>query len=300
MKSANFMLDYACNQDCLFCLNEWRGKKSGKLLTLNERKRALERLREEGVEFLTISGGEPLVDKDFPAVAEYASQIGFQVMVQTNGQLLNDKLLMQLHGKVKIFEISLEGMGEVHNSMVQRKFFEKAVEKIRLAQKHGFMVFTNFTITKLNAPFVVDYVRFLEQLGVPVANFTKLYLNGRAKEQRSKLELSESEYEAFLRKISDLQKTTNILLNIQSGFSEELLEKAGISASSCGAGVSEVALNPDGSIKPCPSWPKSYGNILNDSLQEAVQAAAEIRGCSSCSGCLVNDIVQFEEIKIIS
>ncbi|MBI4153940.1 radical SAM protein, partial [Candidatus Woesearchaeota archaeon] len=85
MKSANFMLDYACNQDCLFCLNEWRGKSFGKQLTLEERKKAIDQLIANGIQYLTLSGGEPLLDKDLPAIVDHASEKGLKIMVQTNG-----------------------------------------------------------------------------------------------------------------------------------------------------------------------------------------------------------------------
>jgi MoaA/NifB/PqqE/SkfB family radical SAM enzyme len=275
MKAAIFMINRECNQECRFCLNNWESKKE---LTLFQKKKVLDKLKNNGVEIIVFSGGEPFLSPELKPLVNYANELEFKVIIQTNGTLLNEKVLKSL--KILGLEISLEGLEKEHNILVQRLNFRKVVRNIELAIKLGMNVTTNFTITKLNYKCIEDYVKMLENIGVKVANFTKLYLSGRALENKS-LQLNEKEYENFLEALSKIK--SKVILNVQAGFKEEILKKFRIKDySTCSIGK-EITITPDGSVRLCPAWSNSWANALTSDL-------TFIKDIKPEDGCLVNSL----------
>jgi len=279
MKSAIFMINKNCNQNCKFCLNSWQTSKE---LTLDEKKKVLDRLKESNVEVVAFSGGEPLMSKDLIELVDYAYyKNNFKIVIQTNGTLLNKEFLEQIKGKVFVLEISLEGLEKEHNYLVGRLNFRKVLKNIKLA-KNYLEVFTNFTITKMNKDCLEDYVKFLDKLEIKVANFTKLYLSGNALKNKELIP-SEKDYGNFLEKLSKIK--SNVLLNVQAGFSEEVLKKYKIqNYSRCSIGK-EITITPSGSIRLCPSSPINWGDALTSDLNF-------IKDIKPDNGCLVNNLME--------
>lgn len=275
MKSAIFMIGKECNQRCRFCLNDFGEEKE---LSLGEKKGVIDWLRKSNVETLCISGGEPFLNKDLFKIIEYAE--GMDIIIQTNGTLLDESILRKLKGKATL-EISLEGMEKEHNYLVGKLSFNKIIKNIRLANRLGVTVFTNFTITKINKNCLEDYVKLLESLGVKVASFTRLYLSGMAVTNSKELMPSEEDYGLFLNSISNLQDKTKVVLNVQAGFKESKLREHNIkSYSTCSIGR-EITITPDGKLRLCPSLNKDFGEAVRTDLSQLESIAPE-------DGCMAN------------
>lgn len=277
MKAAIFMVTKECNQECRFCLNKWENKKE---MSFSEKKKALDKLKKNGVEILAISGGEPLMYNRIIDLINYAYYThNFRIIVQTNGTLLNEEMLRKLKGKVMALEVSLEGTEKEHNYLVGKLNFRKVVRNIKLANEIGIKVFTNFTVTKANLGCLTGYLKLLESLDVKVANFTPLYLAGRALENKRLLPSNE-EHEKFIKKLSALQDS-KVLLNVQPGFKKEMLKDIK-NCSPCSIGK-EITIIPTGGIRLCPAFDSEWGNVLTSNLDFVDDIKPE-------DGCLVNSI----------
>ncbi|MEK6817085.1 MAG: radical SAM protein [Nanoarchaeota archaeon] len=275
MKSAIFMIGKGCNQRCRFCLNDFD---DGKELSLEEKKEVIDWLRKNQVETLCISGGEPFLNKDLFNIIEYAE--GMNIIIQTNGTLLNESILRRLKGKAAL-EVSLEGLEKEHNCLVGKLSFNKVVKNIKLANELGVTVFTNLTITKINKDCVEDYVSLLESLEVKAASFTRLYMSGRAIANHKELMPSEEDYGRFLNSIYNIQDRTKVVLNVQAGFKESKLREHKIkNYSTCSIGK-EITINPDGKLRLCPSLNKDFGEAVRTDLSQLETIVPE-------DGCMVN------------
>src|SRR5581483_3779715 len=86
--SVQFDLTYRCNERCIHCYldHDDHGE-----MTTAEIKGVLRQLADAGVFFLTLSGGEVLVRRDFFQIVEYARSLFFNVKVKTNGVLIHDE-----------------------------------------------------------------------------------------------------------------------------------------------------------------------------------------------------------------
>ena len=81
-----------CNFKCVHCYIASHRQDSAPLST-NAIKSILQKLRDVGVFNIYLSGGEPLLRKDFTDIYIYAKRLGFLISVFTNGYLLTDELL---------------------------------------------------------------------------------------------------------------------------------------------------------------------------------------------------------------
>lgn len=88
---AIFEVCLRCNSTCEYCnlpLNQGRYE-----LSREEIRRIFSSLYQDGIRFIFISGGETLLRRDLPEILEDLAEIGFYLMLNTNGSLLTKKLV---------------------------------------------------------------------------------------------------------------------------------------------------------------------------------------------------------------
>lgn len=88
-----------CNLNCLYCFRDVYGTKD-KLkneMELKERLNLIKQAKELGCKTLKITGaGEPLIDKYFFDMVEYANKLGMTTMTFTNGMVIDKKMAEKL------------------------------------------------------------------------------------------------------------------------------------------------------------------------------------------------------------
>ncbi len=89
--SAQIELTYSCNLRCIhcYCLNSQGGNE----LDTAAWKDIIDRIHAAGAMWLTITGGEPLLRKDFLDIYMHAKKKGFLISIFTNGLLLDDAII---------------------------------------------------------------------------------------------------------------------------------------------------------------------------------------------------------------
>src|SRR5277367_1200684 len=80
-------LTYRCNERCVHCYldHEDHGE-----MTTAEIKGVLDQLADAGVFFLTFSGGEVFLRRDFFEIVEYARRLEFNVKIKTNAVMIRE------------------------------------------------------------------------------------------------------------------------------------------------------------------------------------------------------------------
>src|SRR2546425_10546261 len=87
--SALFELTFVCNHACSFCYNCPTGQKE---MSTAEVIDALKKLADFNILYLTLTGGEPLVRRDFFDIARAARGLGFALRIYTNGFLIDEPM----------------------------------------------------------------------------------------------------------------------------------------------------------------------------------------------------------------
>src|SRR5579862_4766051 len=85
--SVQLDLTYRCNERCIHCYldHDDHGE-----MTSAEIKTLLDQMADAGVFFLTLSGGEILMRKDFFEILEYARMLMFCIKLKTNGVMIRE------------------------------------------------------------------------------------------------------------------------------------------------------------------------------------------------------------------
>src|SRR3981081_2528392 len=85
--SVHLDITYRCNERCVHCYldHEDHGE-----MTTAEIKDILNQLSDAGVFFLTLSGGEVLMRRDFFEIVEHARRLLFNVKLKTNGVMIRE------------------------------------------------------------------------------------------------------------------------------------------------------------------------------------------------------------------
>lgn len=109
--SVLFELTARCNMNCVHCYLQ--NVHDTKELSYDKIIEIIDILYEKGIVFLTFTGGEILLRKDFVDIYLYAKKKGFLVELFTNGYLFDDKIIDALAEYPPLLvDISLYGASE--------------------------------------------------------------------------------------------------------------------------------------------------------------------------------------------
>jgi MoaA/NifB/PqqE/SkfB family radical SAM enzyme len=132
---AEIRLTENCNSRCITC-NAWKHRSTNEL-TIEEFCNIFDQLRALGASKISFSGGETLLRPDATAIIREAKSKGFEeIIVKTNGLLLEERSPELVKCGITYLMVSLDGMHDIDNSIRGVPFhFEKAVAGIRALNK---------------------------------------------------------------------------------------------------------------------------------------------------------------------
>lgn len=174
--AGNFELTARCNFDCPMCyvhMSQEQLDASGrKELSAAQWLEIAREARDRGMIFVLLTGGEPLVRKDFFEIYQGMKDLGLMITVNSNGSMLRGEILERFLKDPPIrFNISLYGgSNETYRDMCGIPAYDRVKENIRALRRAGVEVSLNLSITPHNC-------RDLEQI---YADAVELDVNVRA------------------------------------------------------------------------------------------------------------------------
>ncbi|MBI4303335.1 MAG: radical SAM protein [Chloroflexi bacterium] len=197
-----------CNLACAHCRAAANyGPYEGEL-SLQDCFSVIDSILDVGNPILILTGGEPLLRRDFFDIAGYAAGKGLRVVVGTNGTVITDDLASRMK-RVPIPRVGISL--DFPERTLQDKFrgvngaFDAALKGIEIARRHGIEIQINCTITKLNAPYLDDLLKLALEIGAIAFHPFMLVPTGRGKMMEDQ-ELPSDEYERVLNWIYDRQQ----------------------------------------------------------------------------------------------
>ncbi len=148
-----FELTARCNLSCIHCRAEASFEGERDELRTDEIKRVLGEIRGLGNVVVILTGGEPLIRRDFFEIAEYAKEIGLITAMASNGTLIDEGIAKRIkESGIRRVSISIDGgTPQTHDSFRGIKgSFEMAMAGIENLKKFGISVQINTTITRFN------------------------------------------------------------------------------------------------------------------------------------------------------
>ncbi|MGW8849306.1 radical SAM protein [Streptomyces xiamenensis] len=110
---ASWEINKGCDYDCDHC---YLGLKRFEGLPWEDKVRLLTVMRDAGVLWLQITGGEPLIDRDFPAAYAHAYDLGMMIAISSNGSQLSKPRILNVLTDRRPYSITLSVYGATETS----------------------------------------------------------------------------------------------------------------------------------------------------------------------------------------
>ncbi len=147
-------LTMKCNENCLHCGSRCGDVKSDEL-SVEQYKAFLDKIKRDFPKkpMLCITGGEPLLRKEFFEIMDYANELGFNWGMTSNGTLITKEIARKLEeAGMKTISISLDGLEDTHDAFRRRKGgFKASIEGVKNLLERDFQnVQITTVVTKKN------------------------------------------------------------------------------------------------------------------------------------------------------
>jgi radical SAM protein with 4Fe4S-binding SPASM domain len=153
-----------CNLACSFCHQDFGVKGGTAELNMEVYERVLKAAKAERIQIVRLTGGEPLVLKSIDGFLRRAKDLGFAVIVNTNGTPLTEKRVQALKGLLDCVKISLPAADEETTTRLtgNKTAWRRKWEAIERLERHGINTHILTVMTSENIRQFDSFIRLLE------------------------------------------------------------------------------------------------------------------------------------------
>ncbi|MFB6345859.1 MAG: radical SAM protein [bacterium] len=179
-----FNITRDCNLRCVHCYSGSDRKHYPGQLETSTILSTLEDLAEFDVPAVLLSGGEPLVHRDFDPILKKTEELGLRTTISTNGTLIDEERAVKLkESSLRYVGVSLDGIGDLNDDFRGLEgAFERALDGIRNCKKVNQKVGLRMTLTSYNVGQLDEVFDLLEEENIDRVCFYHLAYAGRGKE----------------------------------------------------------------------------------------------------------------------
>ena len=307
--AGNFELTARCNFNCKMCyvhLTAEEQQRRGRELTADEWLAIAQEARSRGMLFLLLTGGEPLIRKDFRYLLTELKKMGLLVSVNSNGSLIDrDWLDFFRHEPPFRFNITLYGASDApYQRLCGRPMFARVTENIRALRELGVGVKLNVSMTPYNVADMAEIYRIAQELGTPMQLATYMFPPIRRDEalvgsndrftacqaaeysvQWDRLRLTPEQFR---------QRAQAMKQGLALPSEDDVCDGTPGEGVACRAGRSAFWINWQGGMTPCGMMTQPLFSVPELGFAQAwerTKAATErIRLPGACAGCRLKEI----------
>ena len=162
----------ACNMRCSYCmpLSSYHGTNSNQLMSADEIFKLAQIFTNNGVTKIRLTGGEPLLRKDFKDILEKISTLPVNIGLTTNGLLLEKHIETLQQFSVNHINISLDSLNaEEFKRITHTGQLEKIMRNIEQLLALKVHVKINLVMLKnVNEHAIIDFVKWTEKHALDV------------------------------------------------------------------------------------------------------------------------------------
>jgi len=300
----DFDVTLACNMKCIHC-NLGAQAPLDNELSYEEVKTLITEMFDIGVYNLEITGGEPLMRKDWREILIHTHQYpAWKLTLNTNGVLWTEKDVQFFVEEVPSFlaAVSIDGPTAETYGILRRtaagtpavREFEKVMHTIHLLKEYGAQIGLNYTITKNTIDNFIKMAQIAQNLGLKLLGL-KFFPYGRGQTYSDELELDYNTWATFLREATRLKEEGALehvsmvtpcpwemyVPLLTAGYTEEDVKQYwGFESPlkneyyrmmrdiGCNAGVTYCAVSSDGSVYPCGTVSAKTPSLYCGSIRE--------------------------------
>ena len=288
--SVMFELTYRCSEKCIHCYNVGATRNDEEVstrgdreeLTLNDYKRIIDDLYDQGLIKVCLTGGDPFSKSFVWELIDYLYNKGIAFDVFTNGQRIVNDVERLANYYPRLVGVSIySGIAEVHDFITRIKgSWEKSMSVVRQLSALGVPMNVKCCVMRPNVKsyYLVDDIA--KQYGV-VPQF-EISLTDSIEGDRcvSKyLRMTDEQLEIVLR-------DDNIPLYVGKEAPNYGGQSKQMDQNTCGAGKNSLCITPEGNVIPCCAFHTSFGNLKENSISNILNNSKEL---SYWRGLTLND-----------
>jgi AdoMet-dependent heme synthase len=286
--SVHLDITYRCNERCVHCYldHDDHGE-----MTTTEIEDVLTQLSDAGVFFLTLSGGEVLMRRDFFEIVEHARRLLFNVKLKTNGVMIREQEAMRIRELgVEQVQISVYShRPEVHDAITKLPgSLKRTIQAIRFLKSQGLKVVIANVLMAGNLFDNTGVMALAKELGVSYTLDPTITPKMDGDTSILALRIAGSELKQIFR-------SQELVGNVEEFCAPPLPPGEDIMEGfPCSAGHTACYITPYGDVFPCVQFPLPSGNVRqqkfldiwhNSSQLKEVRSirARDLPTCSTCA-----------------
>lgn len=286
--SVHLDITYRCNERCEHCYldHDDHGE-----MTTAEIEDILNQLSDAGVFFLTLSGGEVLMRRDFFPIVEHARRLLFNVKVKTNGVMIREPEARRIR-ELGIEQIQISVYShrpEVHDAITKLPgSLKRTIAAIRFLKSQGLKVTIANVLMAGNLADNAGVIALAKELGASYTLDPTITPKMDGSTSILRLRIPGSELQQVFRN-PELVGNVEEFCAPPPPPGDEIMD-----GYPCSAGHTGCYISPYGDVFPCVQFPLPCGNLRRQTFLEiwrGSQQLEEVRSirardlpvCSTCS-----------------
>jgi len=263
-----FQCNYICNFLCQHCsVKRFQGKKDGRQFTIADVKELARQADEMGLARFVMTGGEPLVFKDFDAFVEAIGPQKFYINCDTNGWFLDKKRARHIKSiGVDRVQLSIDSLdAREHDSFRKAKgSYERAMKAVDAALGAGLDIFIQTVVTKQRL-YSDEFMRFIEYFNNQRIGVFVTYAKPVGAWEGNFDVLVNMDDINYMR---ELEKRHNVFTHLTPAYGLDM---------GCIGVKGMVSVTQYGDVLPCPYIHTSLGNVFEEPLKDIIQRGMDIK-----------------------
>lgn len=296
--AGNFELTCRCNFNCRMCYVHQQ-KITKEELTAQQWIQLGKDFADKGMLYLLLTGGEPLLRKDFVEIYLGLRKLGLMVSVNTNASLVTDDVInaFKQSPPTRVNVTLYGGSEETYSNLCGVASYETVTKNIIRLKEAGVNVKINATINPYNAGDIDDIFAFGKDNDISVRATAYMYPPVRAEqngELRACKRFTPSEAARCMLRFREQYLTAQQMKNfVKPPLETEDECSAEGGPMRCRAGRTAFWLTWDGRLLPCGMFPDEGYSVLDlgvDTAWDNVRRdVSQIVMPAECTSCVLKD-----------
>lgn len=278
--SCMFELTYRCSEMCIHCYNpgatrnnaEVSHRADHKELAIEEYKRIIDDMYDNGLVKVCLSGGDPFSKEFAWDLLDYLYLKGIAVDVYTNGQRIVKEVKRLADYYPRLVGVSIySGIAEDHDAITRIPgSWDRSMQVVRQLSELAVPMNLKCCVMQPNLHsyyLVTDIAKKYGAIPQYEINITESNDGDICAKQ---LRLTEEQLQVVLR-------DRNLSLYVGKDVPNYGSMKRDLSSCSCGAGGTGFCMSPNGDLRACAAFTEVYGNLLEQSVSEIISGSATLK-----------------------